>query len=274
MDEQNTQPNPTPLEPQSPLSTPASPASPNRGEPAGGPSVDRGEQSLTPRARWLIIAVLLLTALGLGVWAWSGLRNTFTQTNTPPPINIEPPATSTTTPINGSEIDTAIELTFEMLKNTSYSIVSPSTIISPDGKEVGDVEEILTLVNGSYTDIKVDWPYNGLYDLFASGDMNSDGQNEAAVVLRRSTGASARAEIIFLFEMGDDGKPRQLTSNGIRVLPTTKYPHTESIEIKNGVLTVNARSENSRDATEAYTNYQIKYRLVDGILKEDTNENI
>lgn len=154
------------------------------------------------------------------------------------------------------------QLTFEMLKNATYSIENDCS------KEVcGPVT--ITLKNGSYSpaDRSELWLGNGLYDLFASGDMNGDGISEGAVVLRRASGASARDEIIFLFTI-KDGKLQQLASTGIRTLPTTHYPNTEALDISNGILTVNALSENYFDAAQPNTKYQVKYKLVNNQLVE------
>jgi len=74
-------------QPQESLSTPNPSAdSPRFGEageatPMSRVTLDIGASAPKPSSRWLIIVVLLLAALGLGVWVWSNLTNPTTPDN-------------------------------------------------------------------------------------------------------------------------------------------------------------------------------------------------
>ena len=146
------------------------------------------------------------------------------------------------------------------MKNTSYRLENYTR---------RGAEETLLLRNGCFfadlEQTKTIWVYDHLYPLIVLGDMTGDGKDEAAVVLRRESGASARMEILVLFAINGD-ELQQIASVQIGQLPTTHYPHTKSIIIRDGILTINNESENFPDASEPLTKYQVNYRFAEGEL--------
>jgi hypothetical protein len=111
-------------------------------------------------------------------------------------------------------------MTFDILKNGTYN--TPAY-----GRTV-------TLVNGSYSDGSGTSAFSvQMLGVYAYGDLNGDGKDDAAIILSESGGGSGEFESVIAV-LNQDGKPHQVSQAqlGDRVL-------IKSIDISSGVIHLN-----------------------------------
>ena len=168
-----------------------------------------------PRKFIFPILVLVLAILACNIQSVSPTSTPMPSTDTPMVPTLTNPAVTTDTSVAPTPISGG--LTLDMLRNGTYHTPAYDRTVS--------------LVNGSYSDVSGSGTFSvQMLNVYAIGDLNGDGKNDAAVILAENDGGSGVFESVIAL-VDQAGAPHQVSQAqlGDRVL-------VNSVDISSGVI--------------------------------------
>ncbi len=168
-----------------------------------------------PRKFIFPILVLVLAILACNIQSVSPTSTPMPSTDTPMVPTLTNPAIATDTSVAPTPISGG--LTLDMLRNGTYHTPAYDRTVS--------------LVNGSYSDVSGSGTFSvQMLNVYAIGDLNGDGKNDAAVILAENDGGSGVFESVVAL-VDQAGAPHQVSQAqlGDRVL-------VNSVDISSGVI--------------------------------------
>ncbi len=168
-----------------------------------------------PRKFIFPILVLVLAILACNIQSVSPTSTPMPSTDTPMVPTLTNPAVTTDTSVAPTPISGG--LTLDMLRNGTYHTPAYDRTVS--------------LVNGSYSDVSGSGTFSvQMLNVYAIGDLNGDGKNDAAVILAENDGGSGVFESVVAL-VDQAGAPHQVSQAqlGDRVL-------VNSVDISSGVI--------------------------------------
>ena len=168
-----------------------------------------------PRKFIFPILVLVLAILACNIQSVSPTSTPMPSTDTPMVPTLTNPAVTTDTSVAPTPISGG--LTLDMLRNGTY--------------HTPVYDRTVSLVNGSYSDVSGSGTFSvQMLNVYAIGDLNGDGKNDAAVILAENDGGSGVFESVVAL-VDQAGAPHQVSQAqlGDRVL-------VNSVDISSGVI--------------------------------------